>query len=443
MKIFRILLAALVGILTVGCYNDLEMPAPAKIYTENDMDELGLQRVTIKEVKEKYSEIFGGISGTGTNKDWNNTKTLKFGQLTASERERTDSPFMHRGKPAGEWSEAANYYIKGKVLSDDKEGNIYKSLFIYDGTAAIEVKLTNSNYLKYKQGTWVYVKLDGLYLGNYRMMLSIGEGPTDSYNSMGEHKCYANSNIENPLRLKEHIFIGENDSLTEGRIEGGTVPYDCDILVVTKDTYPTLSQNLEANLGRMIRFEGLTCYYSGVKNQDGETNPKLLNGSYDQIYPSWIDTDTRNPVVSKPWYKWAFNWKNVCLYGSVCFTYLERGDITANTHYTSDHGIYVVRTSGYSHFAGHTVVRDGASGTITAIFGIYSQQSSFTGGKSDYATYQLSVGRYDDLEFADEAYLTDAEADALTPDGYDEQGNYSAADDSYFVPSKNTGDRED
>ncbi|MDE6779142.1 MAG: hypothetical protein K2J51_06730 [Alistipes sp.] len=421
MNIFKIFAIALVGVLTVGCYNDFDTPAPAKIYGDQDMADMGLTPVSIKAVKDK----FGPISGTGTNKDWATTKTVKFGTLSSTESATTHITA---------WPEAANFYIKGKVLSDDREGNIYKSLFIYDGTAAIEVKLTNSNYLKYKQGQWVYIKLDDLYLGNYRMMLSIGEGPTSSYNSMGEEKYYANSNIENPTRLREHVFIGEPDELTAN-----------DIVVVTKDNYASFSQNLEANLGRLVRFEGLTCYYAGVNYLDAngatQKNPVLLNGSYEQIYPSWIDTDTRNPVVTKPWYKWAFNHNNVCLYGSVCFTYLD--DIATATHYTSDHGIYIVRTSGYSQFAGHATVRNGAKGNITAIFGIYSQQSTFTGGARDYATYQLSVNDYADFEFASEDYLSEDEVKALTPDGYDETGVYNSDNDSYFVPSKNTGDRED
>lgn len=421
MKIFKIFAIALVGVLTVGCYNDFDTPAPLKTYGDTDMVEMGLEHVTIKKVKDTFNTLCGGISNTGTNKDWTSTLTVKFGALSASEQNSTH---------VKAWSDAANYYIKGKVLSDDREGNIYKSLFIYDGTAAIEVKLTNSNYLKYKQGQWVYIKLKDLYLGNYRMMLSIGEGPTSSYNSMGEQKYYANSNIENPTRLREHVFIGELDELTAN-----------DIVVVTKDNYASFSQNIEANLGRLVRFEGLTCYYAGVENQNGETHPVLKNGSYDQIYPSWIDTDTRNPVVTKPWYKWAFNNKGVCLYGSVCFTYLD--DIATTTHYTSDHGIYIVRTSGYSQFAGHPAVKDGAKGNITAIFGIYSQRSDFKGGANDYATYQLSVNNYADFEFASEDYLSEDEVKTLTPDGYGVDGGYNSDNDSYFVPSKNTGDRED
>lgn len=420
MKIFRILLVSIVGLLVVGCYNDFDMPAPAKIYTNEDMEAMGLEHISIKAVKDKFKSVYRGISGTGSNKSWSDTKTLKFGKLSTAEEEMGT---------IRAWEEAENYYIKGKVLSDDKQGNVYKSLFIYDGSAAIEIKLSNDNYLKYPQGSWVYIKLDDLYLGNYRMMLSIGEGPTDSYNAMGEHKYYANSNIENTTRIKEHVFRGEQDVLVEGK----------DIIVITKDNYKTMLTD-DTYFGCLLRFEGLTCYYAGVKNQNGETLPVLKNGSYDQIYPSWIDTNTRNPVVSKPWYKWSFSHENIFLYGSVCFTYLD--DIESATHYTSDHGIYIVRSSGYSRFAGRTVVRHGAVGNITAIYGIYSQQSTYSGGARDYATYQLTINRFEDMEFAAEDFLTEDEFTALTPTGYDENGIYNSDNDSYFVPSKNTSERD-
>ena len=439
--IYKILSLACVVMAAVGCYEDFDMPEPFTTYESDAEFEAAfpcenLMPISIQEVK----AYFGPLSGTGSNSSWSNTKTVKFGKLTTAEAlGRTGSEAIR------EWKEAANKYIRGKVLSDDTQGNVYKSMYIYDGTAAIEIKLTNGIYLNYPQGHWVYIKLRDLYLGCYRMMLSIGNGPTDSYNAMGEHKFYANSNIEDPVQIKEHVFLGREDS-----IEG-------DIKVVTKDNYTTLG---EADFGRLIRFEGVTCYYAGVKNQNGETNRELKNGNYDQIYPSWIDTNTRNPVVSKPWYKWAYSYNGVSLYGSVCFTYLSHDDLNSKEHYTSEKGIYTVRSSGYSRFAGRAVPRDGAVATITAIYGIYSQQSDYSGSSSDYAAYQLTVNRFEDMVFeaGDAALLTDGTKDTnrdgkidefdsnevrdMTPDGYDpETGEYDPSNDSYFVPSAESSDR--
>lgn len=128
MKSLKIAIAVLMGLVAVSCYNDFETPAPRKLYTNEDMTQMGLTPISIAKVKEK----FGPISNTGTNDNFASTKSLKFGTRTADEA----------GFPGlSDWPEAANYYIKGKVISSDRQGNIYKSLFIYDGTAGIELKL--------------------------------------------------------------------------------------------------------------------------------------------------------------------------------------------------------------------------------------------------------------------------------------------------------------
>ena len=115
MKSLKIALAALVGLVAVSCYNDFDTPAPQKLYVDDDMAAMGLTRITIAEVKEK----FGPISNTGTNDNFSTTKTLKFGTRT-SEEAKFDGLM--------EWPEATKYYIKGKVLSSARQGNIYQSL---------------------------------------------------------------------------------------------------------------------------------------------------------------------------------------------------------------------------------------------------------------------------------------------------------------------------
>ena len=69
MKRLRILLALAVGVLAAGCYNDFDTPAPKKLFTDEDMTVLGLEHVTIKEVKEMFESKCGGLSGTGIDPD--------------------------------------------------------------------------------------------------------------------------------------------------------------------------------------------------------------------------------------------------------------------------------------------------------------------------------------------------------------------------------------
>ena len=410
MKNLKIALAVLVGALAAGCYNDFDTPAPRKIYSDTDMTALGLEHVTIKEVK----DYFGPISGTGTNYDWETTQTVKFGELTSEEQDKSKFPGL-RG-----WSDAANYYIKGKVISSDRQGNIYKSLYIYDGTAAIELKLYNGLYLDYyldlntMQSQWVYVRLDGLYLGNYRMMLSIGDAPSDSNNAGGKHRFYANSNLDNPNIAKLSVFPGDRVKLEES-----------DILDVDASNYQTALG--EKALGRLVRFNNIKVRYAGVPNQDQVVNPVMKNGGFDSSFPTWVVTDSGSPQ-NAPWYYWAYNINNVRLYGSVLISYNDA------TTYLSDPGVYSVRTSGYSQFAMKPIPKDGAVGTVLGIYAIYSRESSFTGGSSDQAQYQISVSRLEDHDFKAEDLLTEAEADELARWAYK---NGYAEYDPFNPPVKN------
>lgn len=395
MKSLKIALAALVGLVAVSCYNDFDTPAPQKLYTADDMAAMGLTRITIAEVKEK----FGPISNTGTNDNFSTTKTLKFGTRT-SEEAKFDGLM--------EWPEASKYYIKGKVISSDRQGNIYKSLYIYDGTAGIELKLYNGLYLDFLldlaskpiKSQWVYVRLDGLYLGNYRMMLSIGGAPSDGINTAGNHKFYANSNLDNPKVAALNVFRGEYTTLD-----------DSDIKEVDGSNYTSLG---EADLGRLVRFNKIKIRYAGVKNQDGVTPPNLKNGGNANPYPSWIVTDWGTPRFGA-WYRWAYNRDNVRLYASVLISYNDAATSTAEA------GIYGVRTSGYSQFAMKPIPKDGAVGDVLGIYGVYGTQWN-------YAQYQISVSRIEDLAFKTEDLLTEAQIERMTPAS------------SYDPPVKNGGD---
>ena len=385
-QIFRIFAAVAVMAAVAGCYNDFDTPQPAKVVTDEDFKEM--TRMTIQQVKELFYAEHGDVSDTGGNTSWNDTKYVQI-------------------------PEDKEYYIKGKIQSSDEEGNIYKSLHLVDETAAIEVKLGTGLYIDFPMGHfnretgtidthYVYVKISGLYVGNYRMMLSIGKGPTDSYNKVGEHKFYANSNMDNPAEIKERVFLGEATQLKLKLDEDG----DGEILVIDEENYNEFFGKANRDkLGRMVLIKGITCRYGNVG---------------DNLYPSWMCTDLR-PVESKYWYKWAANedffsstsQRNIhCnFYGSVLFTYgasLPSETLSA--------GVFTVRTSGYSRFARQPIVRDGATGDILAIMGIYSKSWDYR-----FGAYQCSVNRFEDIMFAEEYFLTEAEVKAqseggMTPD---------------------------
>ncbi len=401
MKQYKMILVALLGLFMTSCYNNFEEPKAPYTYNDETFEALNpdLEHITIAGLKAK----FGAISEWGDTGVQTKTKYIRFvenpeKECTAFELEK-------------EWYNTGNYYIKGKVISNDEQGNIYKSLYIFDGTGAIELKLTNGLYLDYpcnletKETMWVYVKIRDLYLGNFRMMLSLGDIPTSSYNSYGTYKYYANSNIVNPIKVRQHVFPGEKTTLTESSTDE-----TADIFEVDENTYSKIhGANTEKFLGRLIRFKNLKVRYAGVAYPEADgsitTPAPLKNGTFDQIYPSWLATSgiqetlpttpggAITQVVNRPWYHYAYSRNNVALYGSICLTYNE------NAGYTSDKGVYMLRTSGYSRFAGNYAPKHGSKGDVLAIYQIYSKYSDYTGGESDIATYQIAINRIEDAQF--------------------------------------------
>lgn len=132
MKLNRLFLFIALAVFAVGCYEDHTMVGPRNIYDDQAYEEKFPAALRISIAELKYA--FGEISNTGVNSGWSNTIYKLIG----------DDIFPNE-----------DVYIKGKVISDDEEGNVYKSLFIQDETSGIEIKLNNNVGVRYKKGTWV------------------------------------------------------------------------------------------------------------------------------------------------------------------------------------------------------------------------------------------------------------------------------------------------
>ena len=333
MKLSKIFTFLAVAVLSVGCYEEFSYVSPSSDYNDQSFEERFPEAVHITIAELKYA--FGKISGTGTNESWNTTKYKLIGE---------------------DIFEGHDVYIKGKVTTDDEEGNVYKSLFIQDETSGIELKLNNNVGVKYKKGYWVYVRLNGLYLGNYRMMLSLGGAPSESWNKAGEHKLYANSNIELQSIIDQHVFLGENGGeLRVGSYEDWVLaPTSIDIITVTPDNYievfkpyeidyarvdetpnpqlgstPILQQfegkfygteevykdpvtgatntrkmfklpQREVMFGRLIRFENLRCRYAGVEAFKFDERGSVLYGPVDKNGDGEYDLNENGYQILEP-----------------------------------------------------------------------------------------------------------------------------------------------
>ncbi|MBQ8672693.1 MAG: hypothetical protein IJ511_01340 [Bacteroides sp.] len=330
-KLIHTCLVLLLAAGFTGCYEDFDDPEPAKVWTDADFG--GSKLISIRDFKQLFYDAYGNGSSSLA-------KTLEI----------TD-----------------DYVIKGKVISSDKDGNVYKSVYIYDADSqsAIELKLMVSNYVYYQPGQTLYVKTKGLAIGNYRFMLSVGLMPTEDDIAKG----YANRNMETMMQLNQHVFEGEQGEITSG-----------DILVVTPDNYKTtLSDDA---LGRLVRFEGLT-YKEG--NFDGDKYPQYLETLY--LNGSTTATYTNKYYAAEgltPTY--AYSYDNERYYGSALFTYTPGDEKSKASN-------FIVRVSGYSNFALEPLPAHGSQGNITAI---YTKYSSKSGG---YIKYQLLINEFEDIEF--------------------------------------------
>lgn len=233
-KLFKLLLAAAAALFFTGCYSDYLNPGPARVYTRADFEAKGLEYISVGELKARF---------------------------------RAENAGMNDGTVAS-WTVDEPLFTSGKVISTDRFGNVYKSVYLYDeaSESAIELKLNTGNYLFHPVGQIVYVDLEGLVLGNYRGMVSIG---TTSYNA-----SYSNDNIESKIMQDEHIFSGEQQPMLKS-----------DTLVVTRDNYRTVLS--DDDLGRLVRFEGVESRFGtalwGYKN------------TFPNYFANSVSTDVNSP----------------------------------------------------------------------------------------------------------------------------------------------------
>ena len=75
----------------------------------------------------------------------------------------------------GQTADGEDIIIKGRVISSDETGNIYKSLVIQDETAALALSINqNSLYTTYRLGQEIVINATGMYIGKYNGLQQLG-----------------------------------------------------------------------------------------------------------------------------------------------------------------------------------------------------------------------------------------------------------------------------
>ena len=277
--------------------------------------------------------------------------------------------------------------IRGQVTTSDQVGNLYKSLYIQDETAGIEVKIgKNGLYNEYKLGQWLYVECEGLTVGDYNGMVNIGyEDPTGEYET---------AYIEHAYIIDACIFKGKYDEPVKP------------VLVTERELHD------KVNLGRLVTIENLRYGYEYVDPWDGPKRTDIFILAY--VDPNgdrkdytnngiFIDEDWNQPEDRSKWVDtWACSeskWKEY-LYSGI-FDEVEAagatvGDLknpdgtynigsmaySVSQYFTMGSTSVQVRSSGYARFSDTKIpseVLDGsATVTLTGILTEYKGEAQFT-----------------------------------------------------------------
>jgi hypothetical protein len=336
------------------------------------------------------------------------------------------------------------YVIKGKVISNDAYGNYYRSLHILDESASgddrqgIEVKIGTSGLnTKYPVGETVYVICDGLALGNYRSMLSLGLVPTaEDESDSGEP--YANKYMDIQSVIDRHVKLGAKTILTLADT------------IVIKSTETYTEAQFEKLTGKLVRIEGMVSAWGPSPADDRNNYPQIMYKygfnqysfpGFEELMQVWKayrdggsvgepphDTDTRFPNMVWPEPKniyinysekplnihtvvqqatqpsWGFQENkrvdNMQAGSSESFEeYKKRADqsnyVSARFDLSnySGKGEVLIRTSGYARFAMEPITPDGESVDVTGIMARYTDKSA----TARTLAWQIAVNNVTDI----------------------------------------------
>ncbi len=238
-------------------------------------------------------------------------------------------------------------YLKVQVTSSDRQGNLYRTMYIQDETGGMELKMgTRYLYNDYKQGQWLYIDCQHLTIGAYGGMLQLGYKSADS--------SYETAYIDIQYIIDTHIFKGAEDTIEPQVITSSQI---------TDTDY----------IGRYVTVKGLT--YGN------------------QIFTILYDDNDNSTYLSSGTYgvtTWAINEIGFARYmakdrfgGAIAES--EVGNYTASSYSVSQYFNVnnvdlQVRTSGYARFADTEIdeeILNGATVNLTGILTKYNNNNQF------------------------------------------------------------------
>ena len=244
--------------------------------------------------------------------------------------------------------------IKGQVTTSDQVGNLYKSLYIQDETAGIEIKIgKNGLYNEYKLGQWLYIDCTGLTVGDYNGMINVGyEDPSGQYET---------AYLEHSYIIDAHVFKGAYDEPVEP------------VVVTEADLHK------KVNLGRLVTIKDLKydghIFILAYIDPNGDRKDYNNNGIFiDEEGPDNYGVTTWACSESK-WKEYlnAGNFDKVEAGGSTVGQVRQTRGIGSMAYSVSQYfkmgkTDVQVRSSGYARFADTEIPQEVLDGTATVTF---------------------------------------------------------------------------
>ena len=131
-------------------------------------------------------------------------------------------------KQVGTKPDGSHIIIKGRVISSEESGNVFKSIVIQDETAALAFSVNAYNlFLDHRIGQEMVVDLTGMYVGKYNSLMQMGwpEDYQDGKQTTFMSPAFFNAHVENNgMPDPSKVIIHQLDAVSD-------IPNDVDGLI--------------------------------------------------------------------------------------------------------------------------------------------------------------------------------------------------------------------
>lgn len=280
-----------------------------------------------------------------------------------------------------------NVVIKGTVISSDRSGNIYKSLYIQDATGGMELKMGRTSlYNEYKPGETVYVRCEGLTLGMYGFRSGTGNGMVQLgfADPSGE---YETSYFDLQELVDQHVFHGAMGSpVTPAVLGSAELP----------GPYATVSTC--KYLGELVTLKGLKydneifalLYLDGNLDTKQASNRIFLSGKQWGVTSWAMSKKKMGSYLEAGLWDEAQIGSGATILGKVGdkaykannYAAIQRAAYSVSQYFKMAGTTIQIRTSGYSRFGDYEIPQDVLDGSrtidVTGILTLYQGGIQFT-----------------------------------------------------------------